>query len=319
MPDTIICPKCRYEIEVTEVLSAQLRTQMHKEFEADFRKKEAAIADREQAVVAARGEVERAKQEIDQRVADRLEKERKTLSEDALRKAREQVTVELRDKDQQLTDIQAKLKAAEDAELVLRKERRDLEEEKRALNLTVARELDEGRAKIYEQAQTEAAQERNFAHIDAVWVTNSSCAISVAHALRSGLLEVAKAQLATEGRQGKMELLYNYLSGTEFRHRVEGIVEAFVTLREDLEAEKRATQKLWAKREKQLERATAQTAGMYGDLSGIIGASLPQIKHLESPAVLDRNADALPAHSNRASSLAARRGTPAVPKAERII
>lgn len=406
MPDTIICPKCSYEIEVTEVLSAQLRSQLQKEFKADIRKMEVTIAEREKAVTVAQGQVDQAKREIDQRVADQLEKERKTLSEDALRKAREQVTVELRDKDQQLTDAQAKLKAAQDAELALRKERRDLEEEKRALELTVTRQLDEGRAKIREEAKTEAAQERalkeaekdkliadlkyqigdlqrkseqgsqqlqgevmelqlegllrrqfpydtvepvpkgihggdvvhhvhdiggnrcgtilwetkrtkawsdgwlpklrddqraakaqiamlvtaelpkgvtNFAHIEAVWVTNWSCAISVAHALRAGLLEVAKAQLATEGRQGKMELLYNYLSGTEFRHRVEGIVEAFVTLREDLETEKRATQKLWAKREKQLERATAQTAGMYGDLSGIIGGCLPTIPNLELP------------------------------------
>ena len=67
--------------------------------------------------------------------------------------------------------------------------------------------------------------------------------------------------------------------------RVEGIVEAFVTLREDLEAEKRSTQRVWAKREKQLERAAAQTAGMYGDLSGIIGATLPAIDSL-MPAAL---------------------------------
>ena len=123
----------------------------------------------------------------------------------------------------------------------------------------------------------------NFAYVDAVWVTNWACAIGLAHALRAGLLELGKAQQATEGRQGKMELLYNYLSGTEFRHRVEGIVEAFVTLREDLEAEKRSTHKIWAKREKQLDRATAQTAGMYGDLSGIIGAGLPRIERLETP------------------------------------
>ena len=406
MADTIICPKCRYEIEVTEVLSAQLRSQLQKEFEADFRKKEAAIAEREKAVAAAKGDVERAKKEIDQRVADRLEKERKTLSNDALRKAREQVTLELRDKDQQLTDIHAKLKAAQDSELTLRKERRQLEDDKRAMELTLTRRLDEERGKIREEAKSEAAQERalkdaekdkliadlnreidnlkrkseqgsqqlqgevlelqledvlrrefpydtiepvpkgihgadvihhvhdlggnrcgtiiweskrtkawsdswlpklrddqrtvkaqiamlvtselpkgvtNFAHIDAVWVTNWSCAIGLAHALRAGLLEVAKSQQATEGRQGKIELLYNYLSGTEFRHRVEGIVEAFVTLREDLETEKRATQKLWAKREKQLERATAQTAGMYGDLSGIIGKSLPEIHALNLP------------------------------------
>lgn len=83
----------------------------------------------------------------------------------------------------------------------------------------------------------------------------------------------------------KMELLYKYLSGSDSRHRVEGIVEAFATLREELEAEKRETQRMWAKREKQLERATMQTAGMYGDLSGIIGASLPTIQNLQHPAI----------------------------------
>ena len=86
-----------------------------------------------------------------------------------------------------------------------------------------------------------------------------------------------------------MEFLYTYLSGAEFRHRVSGIVEAFVTLREDLEAEKRSTQRMWAKREKQLDRATMQTAGMYGDLSGIIGASLPAIESLNPSALTDEN------------------------------
>lgn len=120
-----------------------------------------------------------------------------------------------------------------------------------------------------------------FRHIDGVWVTSSPCAIPLASALRNALIEIAAAKRSVEGRNDKMELLYTYLSGQEFRHRVEGIVEAFVTLREDLEAEKRATQRMWAKREKQLERATAQTAGMYGDLSGIIGASLPSLKVLD--------------------------------------
>ena len=122
---------------------------------------------------------------------------------------------------------------------------------------------------------------RTFRHIDGVWVTSTACAIGVASALRAGLLEVAAAKRSTEGRNDKMELLYSYLSGQEFRHRIEGIVEAFVTLREELEAEKRSTQRMWARREKQLERAVAQTTGMYGDLSGIIGASLPQIERLE--------------------------------------
>ena len=99
------------------------------------------------------------------------------------------------------------------------------------------------------------------------------------------MLEIGVAKRSLDGRHDKMEVLYKYLSGQEFRHRVEGIVEAFVTLREDLEAEKRSTQRMWAKREKQLDRATSQTAGMYGDLSGIIGGTLPAIAHLEIPGI----------------------------------
>jgi len=120
-----------------------------------------------------------------------------------------------------------------------------------------------------------------FGRIDGVWVTSCVCTVGLAHALRAGLIEVACAKQALVGQQGKMEMLYNYLSGAEFRHRVEGIVEAFVTLKAELDAEKRSVQRLWAKREKQLERALSQTAGLYGDLGGIIGSALPQIQHLE--------------------------------------
>ena len=91
---------------------------------------------------------------------------------------------------------------------------------------------------------------------------------------------MSKAKRSLEGRQGKMEVLYSYLSGSEFRQRIEGIVETFVTLKADLEAEKRTTQRLWAKREKQLDRAVSSTSGLYGDLSGIIGSSLPEIDKL---------------------------------------
>ena len=62
-----------------------------------------------------------------------------------------------------------------------------------------------------------------------------------------------------------------------------GVVEAFVTMHSDLDSEKRSMQRIWSKREKQLQRALANTAGMYGDLQGIIGASLPEIEGLGLP------------------------------------
>lgn len=125
----------------------------------------------------------------------------------------------------------------------------------------------------------------NFGSIDGVWVTSRHCLLGLAAALRQGMIEAARTKRSLQGRQDKVELVYNYLAGSEFRQRIEGIVEAFMTLRDDLESEKRSMHRLWAKREKQLERAARNTSGMYGDLAGILGANLPQIANLELAVV----------------------------------
>ena len=126
---------------------------------------------------------------------------------------------------------------------------------------------------------------------EGVWVTTPALAMPLAMALRSTLIEVAAARRSIEGMQGKTELVYQYISGTQFKARVLAILEGFQGLQEELEAEKRVTMKNWARREKQLERVIANTAGMYGDLSGIIGKSMPAIEHLESPLLADQPID----------------------------
>ncbi len=120
-----------------------------------------------------------------------------------------------------------------------------------------------------------------FALIDGIWVCSWKCAKGLAMALRMGLIEVAKNKLSAQGRAEKMELVYNYLSSPEFQQRVGGVVEAFITMRDDLESEKRSMKRIWSKREKQLDRAITHTAGLYGDLQGIIGASMPEVEGLE--------------------------------------
>ena len=90
------------------------------------------------------------------------------------------------------------------------------------------------------------------------------------------------AKLAAVGKNEKMEVLYSYLSGAEFRQRVETIVEAFGEMQKDLADERKAAERRWAKREKQLVRVIGSTSGMYGDLQGLIGSSLPTI-----PALFD--------------------------------
>jgi hypothetical protein len=132
----------------------------------------------------------------------------------------------------------------------------------------------------------------NFAYIEEVWVSNRACCVTLASALRAGLVDVAAARRALEGQQGKMEILYNYLSSTAFANRVHGIIEAVITMQTDLAEEKRAINARWAKREKQLSQALVHTTGMYGDLQGIIGSSLSIVESLEFPALPSPDGDA---------------------------
>ena len=129
-----------------------------------------------------------------------------------------------------------------------------------------------------------------FGQHEGVWVTNQACAINLGQALRESLILVTSARTASVGKQGKLEMLYDYLSGSEFKHRVEAIVEAFVAMKTDLDAEKRTMTKVWATREKQIERVVTNTTGMYGDLEGIIGAALPKIPNLELKAIANSGA-----------------------------
>jgi len=120
-----------------------------------------------------------------------------------------------------------------------------------------------------------------FEMIDGIWVTHPRAALPVAAVLRQSLMEIAMARQATEGQQTKTEMVYQYLTGPRFRHRVEAIVEAFSTMQEDLDKERKAIMKQWAKREEQIERVMGATVGMYGDLQGIAGKSIQEIEGLD--------------------------------------
>ena len=123
----------------------------------------------------------------------------------------------------------------------------------------------------------------HFRLISGVWVTDILSAVSLALALRVVLIQVARERETQVGKKEKMEIAYNYLTGQEFRNRVEAIVESFTAMKVDLEAERRAMLKIWAKRGKQIERVISNAAGMHGDLQEIAGSSLPTIKILELP------------------------------------
>ncbi len=124
-----------------------------------------------------------------------------------------------------------------------------------------------------------------FTQLDGVWITNPRTAVPLAMTLRSMLVEISLARGATEGQQTKMEMIYEYLTGPRFRHRVQAIVEAFTNMREDLDKERKAIMKQWAKREEQVNRVMTATVGMYGDMQGIAGRRLAEIEGLDLAAL----------------------------------
>lgn len=127
---------------------------------------------------------------------------------------------------------------------------------------------------------------REFDCIDGVWVASLRVWPALAAALREQLVQVAFAHAASQGKNEKMEQLYHYLAGNQFRQKVQGIVEGFTALQDQLARERRAMEKLWKEREKQIERVIDSTVGMYGEMSGILGASMPEIPALTLEAGL---------------------------------
>ncbi|HNH33541.1 MAG TPA: DUF2130 domain-containing protein [bacterium] len=124
---------------------------------------------------------------------------------------------------------------------------------------------------------------KTMGNLDGVWITGFGTAVELAEVLRVGMTELAQTRIAAVGKNEKMEMLYNYLTGNEFRQKMEAVLEAFVQMRGDLDQERRSMEKNWQRREKQIERMMVSMSRMNGDLEGIMGTALPVIPALELP------------------------------------
>jgi hypothetical protein len=116
---------------------------------------------------------------------------------------------------------------------------------------------------------------------EGIWVTKQDFVVPLADTLRAKLIQMHYVRNSVKAKDQKMEVLYSYLSGTEFRHRVEAIIEAFTRMQEEIEKEKRYFQNKWARDEKNIRQVIDNTYGMHGDFKGIVGASLPQIRGID--------------------------------------
>ncbi|MDG1906310.1 MAG: DUF2130 domain-containing protein [Arenicella sp.] len=117
--------------------------------------------------------------------------------------------------------------------------------------------------------------------IDGVWVCSFSQFKHLSRVLRDSLIQVSNALMVSDNKGDKMGMLYDFLTGNEFRLQIESIVEGFTELKSDLEREKRAMQGAWKRREKQLDRVLLNTNYMYNSIKGIAGSAVQDIAALE--------------------------------------
>ena len=112
---------------------------------------------------------------------------------------------------------------------------------------------------------------------EGVWLVRPDLVRALAEALRTVLIESQRQKAISAGKGESMEALYNYVTSAQFAQKVRAVVDAYQQMREDLDKEKSAMQRMWKKREAQLERITSNMLGMCGELQGVSQETLPQL------------------------------------------
>ncbi len=123
-----------------------------------------------------------------------------------------------------------------------------------------------------------------FGEKNGVWICNFQEIKSLSFVLREMLIKMQSLRLSQVNKGDKMEMLYNFLTSTQFRQQIEAIVEGFSQLKSDIENEKKSMQRIWKEREKQIEKVMINTVDMYGSIKGIAGNAIGSIQALELPS-----------------------------------
>lgn len=412
---TITCPKCKTEIRLTESLAAPLIEAKKQEFEERLARQREDFEEREMDLKNREADLSKARENLDDKVSEKLKLERTKIVAEEAKKARLASAKDLEQKDNEVEELQeilkqrdVKLAEAQKEQAGLIRKQRELDDAKRELDLTVEKRIKEELTAVRDQARKEAEEELKlkvldreqtiksmanqiddlkrrveqgsqqiqgevmeleleailrakfpmdliepvpkgefggdilhrvigplgqlcgtilweskrtknwtdswlsklrdnqraakaelailvsqalpkdvdtFELINGVWVTHPRAVLPVAVTLRYSLIEVALARQAGEGQQTKMEMVYQYITGPRFRQRVQAIAEAFSSMNEDLDKEKKVITKQWAKREEQIDRVMQSTVGMYGDIQGIAGKTAQEIEGLDLKAL----------------------------------
>ena len=113
-----------------------------------------------------------------------------------------------------------------------------------------------------------------------VWVCSVAEFRGLATSLREYLIRMAEVRISQTNKGEKMQMLYDYMTDGKFVEQIRRVVTGFNTLREGYQKEKEAMQKIWKKRDEQLDMMLRNTSEFVTQIQTIAGSSLPK---LESP------------------------------------
>lgn len=116
-----------------------------------------------------------------------------------------------------------------------------------------------------------------FGEKDGVWICSFEEAKAVAYILRDGIVKLFNSNKSQENRGDKMQLLYSYLTSSEFSEQWKAIREGFMSMRQSIQQERMAMERLWKAREKQLEKVLLNAAWIRGSIEGIAGSDNIQL------------------------------------------
>jgi hypothetical protein len=120
-----------------------------------------------------------------------------------------------------------------------------------------------------------------FGMKDGIWICSFAEFKGVAAVLRDSLIRIYDIKCSQENKGDKMQMLYDFLTGNEFKQHIEAIVEGFSSMKNSLAKEKIAMERIWAERDKQLDKVLLNMSGMYGSIKGIAGNAVAEVKLLD--------------------------------------
>lgn len=409
MHGSIKCPSCGHAFEITDAIATDLRESVRREFDERAIAERARLAQQQKDLESARELLAREKSDVEAQIKKQLDAERQKLISAEAERAKQSVQTTLEQLQAQLTDERSRRETAQKNELALRQQQAEVENAKKELELTLARERDIVRAQVAQSKEeefrlkeaewkqkldqmskqademkrraeqgsqqsqgevleldierqlieafprdgiTEVAKGVNGAdihqivrndlgaecglicweakrvktwqssfteklradgrkanasavaicstcpphksftgleRIDGVWVCSPALLLPLATVLRQTLIGLTQIRKSYEGKETKMSQVYDYISSQSFADRMLRLRDTFVAMRSDIDAEKRAMDRLWKAREKQLTNLISGTSELRDEIHAILGADIPGLGSADLRALADQS------------------------------